>query len=48
MGRQSFYSLTRPELMDLLASAETLLAATGQAVTLCPTFGISTANRKTR
>ncbi|MFG1948651.1 ArsR/SmtB family transcription factor [Nonomuraea sp. NPDC048826] len=35
-GRQSFYSLTRPELMDLLASAEHLLAATGRPVTLCP------------
>ncbi|MGW0810864.1 ArsR/SmtB family transcription factor [Nonomuraea sp. NPDC002799] len=35
-GRQSFYSLTRPELMDLLASAERLLAATGHAVTLRP------------
>jgi DNA-binding transcriptional ArsR family regulator len=35
-GRQSFYSLTRPELMDLLASAEQLLAATGHAVALCP------------
>lgn len=35
-GRQSFYSLTRPELMDLLASAEQLLAATGHAVVLCP------------
>ncbi|WP_422674067.1 ArsR/SmtB family transcription factor [Bailinhaonella thermotolerans] len=36
-GRQSFYSLTRPELMDLLASAEQLLAATGHAVVLRPT-----------
>jgi ArsR family transcriptional regulator len=35
-GRQSFYSLTRPELMDLLASAEQLLAATGHAVALRP------------
>ncbi|QYC39040.1 hypothetical protein Nocox_07070 [Nonomuraea coxensis DSM 45129] len=35
-GRQSFYSLTRPELMDLLASAEQLLAATGHPVTLRP------------
>ncbi|MGA5761481.1 ArsR/SmtB family transcription factor [Nonomuraea bangladeshensis] len=35
-SRQSFYSLTRPELMDLLASAEQLLAATGHAVTLRP------------
>lgn len=38
-GRQVFYSLTRPELMDLLAAAETLLAATGSAVALCPTYG---------
>lgn len=38
-GRQMFYSLTRPELMDLLASAETLLAATGNTVALCPNYG---------
>lgn len=38
-GRQSFYALTRPELMDLLAAAEGVLAATGSAVTLCPTSG---------
>lgn len=38
-GRQSFYSLSRPELIDLLASAETLLAATGEAVALCPVYG---------
>lgn len=38
-GRQMFYSLTRPELMDLFAAAETLLAATGNAVALCPTYG---------
>lgn len=41
-GRQVFYSLTRPELMDLLASAETLLAATGNAVALCPDYGTGT------
>ncbi|SCL36376.1 ArsR/SmtB family transcription factor [Micromonospora aurantiaca (nom. illeg.)] len=35
-GRQSFYALTRPELLDLLTAAEELLAATGTAVTLCP------------
>jgi ArsR family transcriptional regulator, cadmium/lead-responsive transcriptional repressor len=39
-GRQVFYRLARPELLDLLASAETLLAATGHAVALCPNFGI--------
>jgi DNA-binding transcriptional ArsR family regulator len=38
-GRQSFYALTRPELMDMLAAAETLLAATGHAVALCPVYG---------
>lgn len=38
-GRQSFYALTRPELMDLLAAAEGVLAATGSAVALCPTYG---------
>lgn len=40
-GRQSFYSLTRPELIDVLRSAELLLAATGAAVALCPVFGDS-------
>jgi ArsR family transcriptional regulator, cadmium/lead-responsive transcriptional repressor len=38
-GRQSFYALTRPELLDLLRSAEQVLAATGEAVALCPTYG---------
>nr|WP_173035768.1 metalloregulator ArsR/SmtB family transcription factor [Phytohabitans flavus] len=41
-GRQSFYALTRPELMDLLAAAEGVLAATGSAVALCPTYGLDT------
>jgi DNA-binding transcriptional ArsR family regulator len=39
VGRQSFYRLARPELLDLLASAEPLLAATGNAVAVCPTYG---------
>ncbi|MBF6289806.1 ArsR/SmtB family transcription factor [Rhodococcus pyridinivorans] len=43
VGRQVFYSLARPELLDLLASAETLLAATGNAVALCPNYGTDTA-----
>lgn len=38
-GRQSFYFLARPELLNLLVSAEAVLAATGQAVALCPTYG---------
>ena len=39
-GRASMFSLARPELMDVLAAAEQLLAATGDAVALCPTHGI--------
>ncbi len=39
-GRASMWSLvTAPELLDVLAAAERLLAATGDAVTLCPTYG---------
>jgi len=38
-GRQSFYSLARPELIDVLRAAEKLLAATGDAVALCPVYG---------
>ena len=35
-GRQVFYSIAHPELVDLLASAEQLLALTGEAVEICP------------
>ena len=38
-GRQMFYALAVPELLDLFAAAETLLAATGNAVALCPNYG---------
>ena len=41
-GRASLYSLARPELLDLLAAAERLLEATGDAGTLCPVFGQDT------
>ena len=40
-GRQSFYSLAHPELIDLLAAGEALLTATGQAVALCPRYGVA-------
>ena len=40
-GRQIFYALTRPELMDVLTAAETLLASTGSQVALCPAYGTS-------
>lgn len=38
-GRQVFYSLVQPELVNLLSSAEVLLEATGEAVALCPRYG---------
>lgn len=40
VGRQSVFSLARPELIDLLASAERLLTATGSQVALCPNYGL--------
>lgn len=41
-GRQSFYFVARPELLDLLRAGEALLAATGSAVALCPVYGTGT------
>ncbi len=38
-GRASVYSLAQPALPALLAVAEDLLAATGNAVALCPAYG---------
>jgi len=38
-GRQSYYFVARPELLDLLRAGEELLAATGSAVALCPVYG---------
>lgn len=39
VARQMLYRLTRPELLTVLAAAEQVLAATGNAVTLCPVYG---------
>lgn len=41
-GRASMFRLSRPELFDLLAAAERVLAATGDAVRLCPVYGEGT------
>lgn len=38
-GRQMFYSIAHIELMDLIGSAEQLLALTGEKVELCPRYG---------
>ena len=40
-GRASVYSLAHPEAtLELLAAAERLLGLTGDAVTLCPRYGM--------
>ena len=42
-GRASVYSLTHADaLLDLFAAAERILDLTGEAVTLCPSFGTET------
>ena len=38
-GRASVFRLAQPALADMLATAETVLAATGNAVALCPVWG---------
>lgn len=39
-GRQNFYSVAAPEIIDLLRSAEHLLTQTGHKVELCSTYGV--------
>lgn len=40
-GRASVFSLTHPEaILDLLIGAERLLGLTGDAVALCPVYGV--------
>ena len=42
VGRASVFRLTQPALVEVLTAAETVLAATGNAVALCPAFGVAT------
>src|SRR5437764_8590056 len=37
--RASLFRLTQPTLIDMLAAAEAVLVATGNAVALCPRYG---------
>lgn len=39
VGRASVFRLMQPSLVDVLAAAEAVLAATGNAVALCPNYG---------
>lgn len=42
-GRASLFSLTHPEaVLGLLSAAERMLDLTGDAVALCPNFGVAT------
>ena len=41
VGRASLFRLTQPALIDMLTCAETVLQTTGQAVALCPTYGVN-------
>lgn len=38
-GRQVFYRIALPEVFDVLKAGETVLAATGYAIELCPNYG---------
>lgn len=38
-GRASVFRLAQPALADMLSAAETVLAATGNAIALCPVWG---------
>lgn len=48
VGRASLFRLTQPALIDVLTAAETVLQATGNAVALCPTYGVASATEATR
>jgi DNA-binding transcriptional ArsR family regulator len=41
-GRQNFYSVATPEVIDLLEAAELLLSETGYQVDLCAAYGRGT------
>ena len=40
VGRASMFRLAQPGVVEVLAAAETVLAATGNAVALCPAYGV--------
>jgi DNA-binding transcriptional ArsR family regulator len=47
-GRASVFRLAQPALADMLAAAEALLAATGNAVALCPVYGLDACGQEDR
>ncbi|WP_285487515.1 ArsR/SmtB family transcription factor [Amycolatopsis taiwanensis] len=42
VGRASMFCLAQPGVVDVLGAAEAVLAATGNAVALCPVYGVDT------
>lgn len=46
VGRASVFRLAQPGVVDVLAAAEVVLAATGNAVALCPTYGLDTCSEE--
>ena len=38
-GRQVFYRIARPEVVDVLRAATDLLACAGEDISLCPNYG---------
>lgn len=42
LGRASLFRLAQPALIEVLAAAETVLAASGNALALCPNYGTHT------
>lgn len=47
-GRQSFYSIAHPELVDLLRAAEKLLEINGHQIEVCPKYGPGSRARRSR
>jgi len=45
-GRASVFRLAQPELADMLTAAEAVLAATGNAVALCPEYGLDSCGQE--
>ena len=45
-GRASVFRLAQPALADMLTAADAVLAATGNAVALCPAYGLDTCGQE--
>jgi ArsR family transcriptional regulator, cadmium/lead-responsive transcriptional repressor len=46
VGRASLFRLAQPALAEVLAAAEVVLFATGNAVVLCPTYGLDAGGQR--